>query len=177
MFASNEHSRGRVAGLPFSLQSMVVFLVCAGLVGAPALSTDNVVRLDVSNDGETAVVEKQQIIEVVLQSNLAVDHQWMLDVGRLNPDVLSEVGISDSGDSNSAYSRWFFRAKDSGFSGIKLSNKSLSDNTVFETFEVSVTVLAEPNERPSPFSLVVQHNRMNDVIVGQKCVFLMTVID
>jgi hypothetical protein len=156
---------------------MIVFFIFADLVGAPVLSAGNFVSLDMSNNGRTVVIEKQQMIEIVLQSNLAVSHQWMLDIARLNPDVLSEVGVSDGDESQSRCNRWLFRAKDSGVSSIRLSSKNLSDNTVFETFEVSVTVFAGPNEPPSPFSLVVQHNKMNDVIVGQKCVFLMTVID
>jgi len=38
-------------------------------------------------------------------------------------------------------------------------------------------VLCDPNERPAPFSLVVLPHKMADTIPGQKCVFLVKVID
>lgn len=177
MLADSGHARIQVVGLIFSFGFIAACFVNAELAGAGDLPAENVVSLDMSDNGQTVALQKQQIMEIALQANLAVGYQWMLDTACLNPDVLGEVGISDSNDSQAKYDQWLFRAKDSGSSNVKLSYRNLSDDTVLETFGVSVSVLADPNERPAPFSLVVQHNKIHDVISGQKCVFLMTVIN
>jgi len=145
--------------------------------------------LDISDNGKTVTANKSDTIGIILQSDLTPNYQWMLDTSGLNTEVVGEIGVfdvsgsasdqNDSNDveSNSRYIQWIFVAKDSGSTNIKLNYKNLSDSDVINTFEITVIVLSDPDEKPAPFSLIVLPNKMEDTIPGQKCVFLVKVID
>jgi len=175
---------GRVLCLVFSAWFFLIFSPCFAQA-----QLDTTVTLDISDSGKSVTINKSDTIGIILQSNLTPNYQWILDTAGLNTEVVGEIGISvlslcgsdesDSNDveSNSRYIQWIFIAKDSGSTNIKLNYKNLSDSDVTNTFEITVVVLSDPNERPAPFSLIVLPNKMEDTIPGQKCVFLVKVID
>lgn len=170
----------------------LVFSVWLFLILCPCFAQaqlDTTVSLDFSDNGATVTINKQETIGIILQSNLAEGCQWMLDAASLNTEVIGEIGVSDlsgsgsdQSDSNDVesgkhYIQWIFIARDSGSTNIKLNYKNLFDNDILTTFEIAVTVVSDPNERPAPFSLVVLPHKMADTIPGQKCVFLVKVIE
>jgi predicted secreted protein len=150
---------------------------------------DTTVTLDISDNGKSVTVNKKDTIGIMLQSNLTPNYQWILDTSGLNTEVVGEIGVFDVSDSPSDqnyrndvesgkhYIQWIFTAKDSGSTNIKLNYKNLSDNDILRNFEIYVTVPSDPNEKPAPFSLVVLPNKIEDSIAGQKCVFLVKIID
>jgi predicted secreted protein len=192
MFAEREHSRGQIGGLIYSLGLLIIFSLSFAqtqLSEAAALSPDIAVNLNISDNGGSVTINKRETIGIVLQSNIAAGCQWVLDTSALNSDVVGEVGVTDVADEDVSiivgnyvepdgeYVRWIFLARESGFSNIRLNYKNVTDNEIAATFEVAVTVLSDPNESPCPFSLVVLPDRNYEAIPGQKCVFLVKVID
>jgi predicted secreted protein len=140
-----------------------------------------------SHYNQIVIVNKLEKFNIMLPLNLVPGYQWMLDTASINTEVLSELGaietsfddmgIPDINHTEELYIQWTFSANESGICNLVFNYKNLSDNDIYMVSIVAVAVLPDPDEKPAAFSLIVQPNKMNDVFTGQRCVFLVKVVN
>lgn len=152
--------------------------------------------LTVGDSGQLLALYTGDTVTVTLEYD--DDHFWNLDTSVLDASVLREIEgtrgfgsyFTDEGELVIlAGDTWHFEAIAVGRTTIRAEYISWGDGTVADVFEVAVEVFPaddgsdgvkdpDKGQKPAkPFALVPFLDEMDDAIVGQRCVFPVTVVD